>query len=270
MVDSGTERRGELAGFLRQRRSELVRADHDLPPIGRNRMIGLRREEVAFLSGVSVTWYTWLEQGREINPSRQVLDAIARTMRLNVVEHDYVLRLAGYTSAPEPTREAPIPEAPEHVRRLLDLLAEAPAFAIDIGWNVVAWNAAYAALFPRITAVADRERNLLRLIFTDPTVRDLLPDWEQASRHFLAEYRAEAGAFLGSEPHASLVADLLATSPEFQAVWDERRIERFATRERWFHTQAGPIRYHEHRLLPADVPGLHLVVYLPEPSAESN
>src|SRR4051794_17955647 len=98
-----TERRTVLGTFLRTRRGQVDRAEHGLPPAGRARTGGLRREEVALLSGVSSTWYTWLEQGRDINPSRQVIDAVATTLRLSAAEHDYVLTLAGFApTMPEP------------------------------------------------------------------------------------------------------------------------------------------------------------------------
>ncbi len=184
-MDSGTWRRGELGDFLRTRRGQLVRADLGLPPVGRRRTTGLRREEVAFLSGVSVTWYTWLEQGRDIQPSRQVLDAIARTLRLSPPEHAYVLSLAGYSAPPPPAE--PIPQAaPPHVQRLLDALDSYPAYAIAPDWGISGWNPAYARLYPNVAAVPVSDRNLLWLVFTDPYVRDLLPDWESDSRRFLA------------------------------------------------------------------------------------
>lgn len=257
------ERRRELGGFLRTRRESLVRADHDLPPVGRSRLTGLRREEVAYRAGVSVTWYTWLEQGREMNPSRQVLDAVARTMRLTAAEHGYVLALAGYAPAPADRLDAGTP-APTHVRRLLDSWGTAPAFAVSPDWMIVGWNAAYEALYPNVAGVADTDRNLLLLIFTDPYVRRMLPDWEVTSRHFLAEYRAEAGPQLGLPSHVRLVGRLLDASPDFAAAWAEHRIERFASRERRFHhDDVGELSFEHHRLTPSDLPDLHLVVYLP-------
>lgn len=267
-VGQEEERRRELGGFLRKRRESLVRADHDLPPVGRSRLTGLRREEVAYHSGVSVTWYTWLEQGREINPSRQVLDAVARTMRLSAAEHAYVLALAGFAPAPVDHLEPGTP-APAHVRRLLDAWATAPAFAVSPDWMIVGWNAAYEALYPNVARVDDTDRNLLLLIFTDPYVRQMLPDWEVTSRHFLAEYRAEAGPHLGHPSHVRLVGRLLDASADFAAAWEERRIEPFASRERRFHHAAvGDLTFEHHRLTPSDPSDLHLVVYLPATAAD--
>lgn len=257
--------RQELGTFLRTKRTAAVRADHDLPPVGRGRTTGLRREEVAFLSGVSLTWYTWLEQGRDINPSRQVIDAIALRLRLTEAEHDYVLGLAGFSPAPRPELDEPAP-VPAHVQHLLDALDPAPAFALTPHWDLAAWNDAYAELFPGVLDAAPAERNLLVLIFTDPRVRELLPDWERTSRQFLAEYRAEVGGRITGPQHVRLLRHLRGTSPEFAVAWEEHTIERFASRRRCFHHPTrGPIEVEQVNLLPQDVPELRLVSYLPLP-----
>lgn len=266
-MDAAEERRRELGSFLRKRREQVPRADYDLPPIARSRHTGLRREEVAYHAGLSVTWYTWLEQGREINPSRQVLDAIAHTLRLSAPEHHYVLTLAGYAPLPQGD-PPPAAEAPAHIQRLLDAQQASPAFAIAPDWGIAGWNRAYEALYPNIARVAAGDRNLLLLIFTDPSVRQLLPDWESASRHFLAEYRAEAGPALGQPGHAALVARLMRESAEFARAWSEHEVERFASRERRFHhAAAGDLVFEQHRLTPSDLPGIHVVIYLPLDSA---
>jgi len=132
-MSTDADRRRELADFFRARREQFTRSELGLPARGRGRIAGLRREEVAFLAGVSVTWYTWLEQAREIRPSRQVLEAIVRTLRLSVRERIYVLELAGYSSASMGS-PAIVRDAPSHVHRLLDALADYPAYAIAPDW----------------------------------------------------------------------------------------------------------------------------------------
>jgi transcriptional regulator with XRE-family HTH domain len=264
MAGVATEaQRRELAALLRTRRSQLARTDFGLPPVGRSRTDGLRREEVASLSGVSVTWYTWLEQGRAISPSRQVLDAVARTLRLSDAEHTYVLSLMGY-SAPVGEPDATPSPAPGHVQRLLDALVSSPAFAIAPDWHISAWNAAYAALYPNIEVAPEAERNLLWLVFTDPYVRRLLPAWAADSGRFLAEFRAEAGPLLGDPSVVALVERLREASPAFRAGWTSHDIQGFSSRERLFHhPDVGDLRLEHHRLTPSDVPGLHLIVYTP-------
>ncbi|MEU9112816.1 helix-turn-helix transcriptional regulator [Streptomyces sp. NPDC048483] len=262
-MDTVAHRRAELGSFLRARRTHLDPTAVGLPPAGPRRRGGLRREEVATLSGVSATWYTWLEQGRDIQPSRQVLDALARTLRLTAAEHSYVLSLAGYAALSAPAEPAE-PAAPAHVQRLLDALAGFPAYAIAPDWTITAWNTAYLGLYPNVAAAAPGERNLLWLVFTDPYVRGLLPDWETTSRRFLAEFRAEAGPRLGDLAQSPAIQRLLEASEPFRDAWRDHHIEGFASRERVFHhPTSGVLRYEHHRLAPADHPGLHIVLYTP-------
>lgn len=263
---SGTsEQRAELAAFLRARRARLDRATTGLPAGRGGRSSGASREEVAVLSGMSVTWYTWLEQARDINPSRQVLDALARVLALSPAEHAYVLGLTGFAAA-APADAEPVLVAPPHLQRLLDGMPDFPAYAVAPDWTIVGWNAAYERLYPRIATVPPEERNLLRLVFTDPTIRALLGDWAADSRHFVAEFRAEAGARLGEPPYLRLVRDLQRDSPEFAAVWADHEVARFSSRERRFHHPAlGETLYEHHRLIPSDSPGVHVVIYSPAP-----
>ena len=256
--------RQELGALLRSRRGQLVRADFGLPTVGgRNaaRATGLRREEVSALSGVSMTWYTWLEQGRDILPSRQVLDSVSRTLRLSPAEQAYVMSLVGYAA---PALAPGGGTAPGHVQRLLDALPGSPGFAIAPDWGISAWNVAYAALYPNIAEVPAADRNLLWLVFTDPYVRRLLPQWEVDSRRFLAEFRAEAGPQLDEPAVAGLVERLQAESASFRDGWASHDIEGFSSRERMFHhPRVGDLRLEHHRLSPSDHPDLHLVIYTP-------
>src|SRR3954471_4782090 len=228
--------RDELATFLRFRRERLTPEDVGLPGGGRRRTPGLRREEVATLSGVSVTWYTWLEQARDVAPSRQVLDALAGTLRLSPAEHGHLLSLAGY--APVPAVPDAVPRAPAHLQRLMDALVGMPAYAITHDWTICGWNAAYQHLYPNVGTVAEADRNLLWLVFTDPFVRGLLPDWELTSRLFLAEFHAETAARLGSPAVTRLIARLTERSPQFRAGWADRPVQGFASRLRAFNTPA--------------------------------
>ncbi|PFG29578.1 helix-turn-helix transcriptional regulator [Paramicrobacterium agarici] len=262
------QRRRELGGFLRARRTQLSRSEVGLPPRTRGGDVGLRREEVSYLSGVSVTWYTWLEQGRDINPSRQVVDAVARTLRLETSAHEYVLALLGY-STPLPQHAAPVPQAPAHLQRLLDSWDD-PAFALAPDWGMLAWNDAYERLYPGIATVDDEHRNLLWLVFTDPYVRELLPDWQATSRRFLSEFRAETGPRLGDPAHGVLVERLSAASAEFRAGWESRDVQRFASRERLFqHPDVGLLHLEHHQLALSDHPEIHVVVYTAMPETDA-
>lgn len=256
------ERRRELGQFLRDRRTGLVRAEHGLPPIGRSRTLGLRREEIAAFAAVSVTWYTWLEQGRDINASRQVLESVGRVLRLSPAEQSYVLALGGHVAVPVPGGVA-IESVPAHLQALLDAL-DFPAFAVAPDWGIAGWNAAYQGLYSRIAEVDPAERNLLWLVFTDPQLRQMLPDWDITSRNFVAEFRAEAGPRLGSAAHTSLVGRLQEESVEFASIWAEHVVLNFSSRRRIFiHPAVGELTFDQHRLVPSDVPDLHFVMYVP-------
>lgn len=263
-MERRAQQRLALGEFLRARRRAVVRAELGLPDMPRSRTSGLRREEVAVQAGVSVTWYTWLEQGRDINPSRQVLDAIARALHLSPSEHEYVLALGGYTVDHAVTAGPPPPQ----IQRFLDALGGHPAFAITSDWGIAAWNAAYAALYPNIEHVPPADRNLLWLVFMDPAIRELLPDWDADSRRFLAEFRADAGPMVGEPSYTALVSRLSSESPHFATAWRAADIERFTSRERLFrHPVVGELRLEHHQIAPVDVPDIQIVAYLPEPGS---
>ncbi len=254
-------RRTELGSFLRSRRQALSRPDFGLPTPPRARSTGLRREEVSAFAGVSVTWYTWLEQGRDIRPSRQVMDALARTLRLSPAEHEYVLRLSGHGAA---ATSGHADGMPDHLQRLLDALSPAPAYVITATWSIVGWNRAYERLYPGVAAAAPEDRNLLWLVFTDPAVRALLGDWATDSRRFLTQFRAEVGPRLTDPEVVDLVGRLEARSPHFREGWASHDVDRFSSGERRFeHPDVGTLLLRHHQLTPADAPGLHVVVYTP-------
>ncbi|MFT4307417.1 MAG: helix-turn-helix transcriptional regulator [Microbacterium sp.] len=258
------ERRKELGAFLRARREQLSREALSLPPGTRGALVGLRREEVSVASGVSMTWYTWLEQGREITPSRQVLGAVADALRLTDPERAYVLSLAGYA----PTLPARVDPAPPHVRRLLDAL-DHPAYALTPDWGMAGWNDAYELLYPRIAEVAPAERNLLWLLFTDPRLRELLDDWQVTSRRFLAEFRAETAHRLTDPALAQLVAALSDRSGEFREWWRSYDVGGFESRARVFHLDVGAVTFEHHQVRPSDRLDLQLVLYTPASAADA-
>jgi transcriptional regulator with XRE-family HTH domain len=263
---SATARR-ELAEFLRSRRRQVDPRESGLPAGGARRTPGLRREEVALLSGVSHTWYTWLEQGRDIRPSRQVVDALARTLRMSPAEHGYVLRLTGHGGADPAAAPGGMPG---HVQRLLDALGPSPAYAITADWSIAGWNGAYQRLYPGVARVPAAERNLLELVFTDPAVRALLADWPTDSLRFLTRFRAEVGPRLADPGVVDLVSRLEAASPHFRAGWASHDVDGFTSAERRFeHPDVGTLLLEHHQLTPADAPGLQVVVYTAAAGSET-
>ncbi|OLT02871.1 transcriptional regulator [Pseudonocardia sp. CNS-004] len=253
-----TEARTELGAFLRRQREQTTPEHVGLPQSGSRRTPGLRREEVAMLAGVGLTWYTWLEQGRKINVSRQVIDAVARVLRMSPAEHEYALHLAGHEGLQRDDGH----RLPPHGQHVLDALGSSPAYAIAWDWTIIAWNDAYAALYPTVATTTPDERNLLWLVWTDPTVRDLLPDWPTDSRRFVTMYRAAIGPRLNSPEVAKLVDDLRKASPEFGTAWDSHDVDGFTSRVRTFiHPDVGRLDLEHQQLSFADSPGIHLTIY---------
>lgn len=265
-MDKRAQQRLALGEFLRSQRESVSRAELGLPDVPRMRTSGLRREEVAVLAGVSVTWYAWLEQGRHINPSKQVLDAVAGALRLSPAEHSYVLALGGYSADSAVVAGQALPPQVQH---FLDALAGYPAFAIEKDWRIAAWNAAYVALYPNIETIPSDRRNLLWVVFMDPYIRKLLPDWDSDRRRFLAEFRAEAGARVGEPSYTDLIDGLRRDSEHFRSDWQASGIERFASRERRFwHPAVGELHLEHHQLAPVDAPHINVVAYLPVPGSD--
>ena len=224
---------------------------------------GLRREEVALLAGVSHTWYTWLEQGRDIRPSRQVVDALARTLRMSTAEREYVLRLAGHddpVASVERTGRACRP----HLQRLMDALGPSPAYAITSSWSIVGWNRAYERLYPGVADLAPAaDRNLLWVVFTDPAVRELLGDWSTDSRRFLTQFRAEVGPRLADPEVVDLVTRLRGGQPRLPATAGPATTSTGSPPASAASStrRSAALLLEHHQLTPADAPGLQLVVY---------
>ena len=204
------ERRRELAAFLRTRRERLAPEDVGLPPGYRRRTPGLRREEVAQLSGVGVTWYTWLEQGRPINASAQVLEAVTRTLRLDDSERSHLFTLAGVPDTTSRVVEICEPA----VRELVDALDPYPAFVVSPRYDILAWNRAEAALKGDYSSLPARYRNVLWLLFTQPAWRELLVD-QQDVAYVVARFRAAMAEHMGEPAWVDLVQELCSASPAF-------------------------------------------------------
>ena len=196
--------REELRDFLRSRRARVTPADVGMPSAGKRRTPGLRREEVAVLAGVGVSWYTWLEQGREINVSGEVLDAIARVLRLSEAERAHLYLLAGLN----PPRASGVDaEVTPELRRLLDTWPH-PALLRDRQWNLLAVNASARNVF----GLGD-DSNCLVAFFTNARYRDLHVNWDVVAPGVVAAFRADA-------VHADEVArTLAAVSPDFASLW---------------------------------------------------
>lgn len=211
-------RRPELAAFLLRHRRRLTPADVGLPPGGRRRTPGLRREEVAALAGVGLTWYTWFEQGRDIGVSEDFLLRVARALRLDDAECCHLFLLAHGRAPPPGSYEAPALDP--LVRQLLDELHARPAHLLDLRWDVLAWNRPADGLFG-FSEQAPDERNLLRMVFASPRLRRRLPAWEEDASGMLAEFKRDHALAPDDPALRSLVDDLQRLSPRFRRWWKE-------------------------------------------------
>jgi transcriptional regulator with XRE-family HTH domain len=259
-------RRLALADFLRGRRSRLQPEDVGLPPGSRRRTPGLRREEVAVLSNVGTTWYTWLEQGRDINPSPEILAALARALRLDDPGTAYLFGLAGLVPPRAGQAERGVPD---RLLRLMDAQHPAPAAVFDEVLDLVAWNAAAEALYA-YSEFAPEDRNGAWMFFASKRFREETEDWARHARRILGELR-EAFAKDGSPRVAERIERLREAFPEAAAWLDEHEVAQRGTGIDLLvrHPEAGEIRLEQIVLYSAEAPGLQLVVKMPKAGTES-
>jgi transcriptional regulator with XRE-family HTH domain len=263
-------RRTELAAFLRARRERVSPEDVGLPPGIRRRTAGLRREELAQLAGVGVTWYTWLEKGRPINASVQVLDAIARTLRLDAVERAHLFRLADLPGAAAAADCADCPLPPE-VQQVLDAI-KFPACVLTERFDVIAWNAVYAALFPGICEAPSGERNTLLVNLTAPSCCSPLQDQADHCLALVGQLRAAYGRHVGDPAWTHFIRRLEAVSPAFAQAWASHEVAQPARHTKRFrHPTAGHITATSTSFAVTAVSGARMVVYTPDdkPSAKA-
>jgi transcriptional regulator with XRE-family HTH domain len=259
-------RAAELGEFLRSRRARVDPVATGFAA-GRRRSPGLRREEVASISGITSSWLAKLEQGQAHAVSPEVLDALATALQLNDPERAHLFTLAGYRTDSAPHTTTHITPA---LRTLLDDLEPNPAYLLDRCWNFVAWNTAESRLFPKLQTLTDTTPNLLRLVFLDQDLARLMADHDQELVRLVAQFRLHAAHWPDDPDIEALVNDLHASSPEFAALWDAKDVSPFATTRRVFnHPTAGLIELDHHRLAVLDQPGLQLVVYTTTPATQT-
>jgi transcriptional regulator with XRE-family HTH domain len=218
--DGSVLRRTALGDFVRAARARITPQMAGLPMGMRRRTPGLRREEVAQLCGISVTWYTWIEQGREVSVSPAVWARIAGVLQLARAERAYLFELAECAD-PQHLRDEPS-GVPGLLADCVDVI-DAPAYVLDRCWNVMAYNQAMNELFddwPTESAAP----NLLRFIFLDPAARALVVDWEQRARRVVAEFRADAGAHLDEADVRALLDELVRDSKAFAHWWTRQTV----------------------------------------------
>jgi transcriptional regulator with XRE-family HTH domain len=255
-----------LGIYLRDRRAKLDPAAFGFSS-ARRRTPGLRREEVAQRANVSATWYTWLEQGRGGAPSADVLDRIGRALMLTDVEREHIF-LLGLGRPPEVRYQAAEGVTPR-LQRVLDALESSPALVKTSTWDVVAWNHAACVVLTDYEKLAPQERNILRLMFCNPRVRDAQPDWESVARFVVAAFRADAARAGAVENIKALVEDLCRVSPEFAAMWRDHDVRTYGEGTKLLrHPKAGLIGLEYSAFAVDGRPDLGMVIYNPASPAD--
>ncbi|MFF1357636.1 helix-turn-helix domain-containing protein [Streptomyces sp. NPDC058297] len=270
-VGEPLDRRAELSEFLRTRRARLKPQDVGLPDFGRHRRVpGLRREELAQLAGVSVAYYTRLEQGNGRNVSAEVLDAIARALRLTDAEHAHLTHLA----KPKQHKKSKRSTRPQQVRvalnQLLDTLDGVPAYIGGPRSEILAWNRMAAALFGDWGELPPPERNWARLVFLDPSYRDLFLEWESKASDMVSYLRLYAGCHPDDPELSALVGELSVKSEEFRRLWATHDVkEKGHGVKRMRHPLVGDLALMYETLHLPDDEEQFLVVYHAEPGSPS-
>lgn len=221
--DADAQRRLELAAFLKAKRAAVEPQEVGLRPGRRRRTNGLLREEVAQRAGISPTWYTWLEQAREINPSTEVLEQLADALLLTKSERAHVLTLA----RPGATSRASMRFSREVPAELLAWIngLDQTAYVLNGRWDVLAWNEATVRLLGDFGALPAADRNILRMIFLWQQWRQLFVDWECLAESVVAQFRAETARHSGAPELLALTTALVRESPEFAQLWRARTVD---------------------------------------------
>jgi transcriptional regulator with XRE-family HTH domain len=256
-----TDQRRELAAFLRSRRNRLVPTEIGLTLGPRRRTPGLRREEVAQVAGVGLTWYTWLEQGRDITVSTHMLDNLCRALRLDTTERAHLFALAQHR--PPPLSPTALPSVSPALRRLVESLPT-PAYVKTARWDVLAWNSALSALLGDFGIVQPQQRNLVWLVFTDLRYRSLLADWDRDARRILAKFRSDYGLAGGDPAFEELLDNLRGASPEFERWWPQQDVDSFAEGLKRFRVPGlGLIEFEYNSFFVGGQSDLRFIVYAP-------
>lgn len=260
---SETAKRREFGAFLRSRRTRLTPYDVGLNGGSpRRRTPGLRREEVAQLAGVGTTWYTWLEQGRDVRASSEVLCALADALRLDPAERQYVFQLNGRQGSD--IGFIPKPEVAQPLQRMLHALTDQPAYIIDKRWDVLCWNRASEVVFGDYSKLAGDERNSMYMLFDNPEHRRLLLEWHILAPLAVGMFRAENAGEAGDPEYDRLVSTLMNRSPEFRNFWKKHEVSSYTPiNKRIDHPGAGRMVFEYNSFTADDQSGAKLVVYTP-------
>jgi transcriptional regulator with XRE-family HTH domain len=255
-------RRVELGRFLRSRRERITPDRVGIPNGGRRRTPGLRREEVARLAGVGVSWYTWLEQARDIQASPAVLDAVARALLLEPYERRHLFTLAGAVDPAAPD-EPGLAAVPPQVQALLDQLEPFPANVQSTRCDLLAYNTSYRLLVADLDALPVEDRNVVWLTFTHPAWRRALVDWPATADRVVAQFRAAYSEHM-DDPAWRWLHRLQQASPEFTQRWQRHEIAPWQSRHKaYLHPQLGLLRFTHTQLWLSRTIATRLTAFIP-------
>lgn len=256
------DRRKQLADFLKNRRSRVIPEQLGLPAGRRRRVPGLRRSEVAELAGVSTDWYTWLEQGRDIHVSEQVLLSLADVFRLNESERKHLFHLADRQSSNRlPTLDF---DGSRIVSQFVQMLDPHPAFATNERWDIVAWNQSACVVFGDFEAISLDERNMVWRAFTSQYLKSIMPDWTDYATRRLAQFRASYGRFVEDPWWTQFVERLRKEISDFDTWWNRHDVESSAElRKTLHHPGLGILVYDQLILQVSDHDDIKIFVHIP-------
>ncbi len=256
-----------LSAFLKAKRAKISPESAGFGTGRRRRTPGLRREEVAQLAGVSLTWYTWLEQGRDIRVSASVLECIASALQLSVDERKYLYSLAA-ESSPGTVLKEELPEISPSLGRILRELTYCPTIITDRRHAIVGWNEAATHVFLDFEKVPPEERNMIRLLFARKELRRLAVNWEHFTKGFLAIFRAYYGQYVEDEWYGRFLGEMKATHPEFEDLWEESEVQSAPEVLIEFrHAKVGKMLFHLTSLQVQGSVELRCSIYTPVPES---
>ena len=264
------QRRQELMDFLRTRRERCSPAEVGLPNSSRRRTPGLRREEVAQLANVSTTWYTWLEQGRDIGVSVQVLEGIVQALKLSPEERNHLFLLALQQTPPDlPTQPDVINPSLQRIVERWDVIG--PAYITNLRWDVLVWNQSACVLLDDFAAMSSRERNFIWFYFTNPAHRQMTVDWKDHAQLIVSKFRGDCSHYLGDRQLTEFVEDLKRVSLEFREWWSRHDVySRTEGRKEYNHPQVGKLVFEYTVFQPEGASNLRCVLYTPLPDSDTS
>lgn len=260
-----------LSAFLKAKRAKISPESVGLPSGARRRTPGLRREEVAQLAGVSTTWYTWLEQGRDIRMSASVLDCVATALQLTIDERKYVYALAlesGSGAAGAAISKEEPQEISPSLRRILQELRYCPTIISDRRNYIVGWNEAASHVFVDFEKIPFEQRNMIRLLFTRKELQRLAVNWEHFVKGFLAIFRAYYGQYVEDDWYDRFLKEMKAVHPDFDDLWQQSEVKSAPeVLVEFRHAKAGKMLFHLTSLQVQGSSDLRCSIYTPDPDS---